>query len=376
MEKFKMSSEYELYHYGIPGMKWYIRRFQNPDGSLTELGKLRYRKVAKGTGDSVLLGKDYRRLTKEERKKAREERDKKNVSVQKRKLTIAKKDFEKQKQALENEKASLKKEKEDYENKNKNPESIKNKNIYEMDDSEIRRYIDRMNLEKTALNLKKEVENLNPKTVEEGKSFSKNLADDYIKPWLRKNGEYYLKKVAEAAIQKMIDGNKEPDKYEQAKKEADYYRNQNDIDRYKKEMEKRQSGDSDKYAEAKKEAEYTKNLKDIMANKKQYNRLAEELNDSDYLKDRIKDAIDDHSTDKNWRLDYDKKSDSIITKNGKSNSNNFSSKWFIDANSKPKLSSKQISKAKDLRSNGKTIEEIAKALGVSLETAQRYISGN
>ena len=34
-----------LYHYGIPGMKWGHRRFQNKDGSLTEAGKRRYAKA-------------------------------------------------------------------------------------------------------------------------------------------------------------------------------------------------------------------------------------------------------------------------------------------------------------------------------------------
>lgn len=33
--------EYELYHHGILGMHWGIRRYQNPDGSLTEAGRRR-----------------------------------------------------------------------------------------------------------------------------------------------------------------------------------------------------------------------------------------------------------------------------------------------------------------------------------------------
>lgn len=34
----------EIYHFGIEGMKWHKRRYQNEDGSLTPAGKIRYAK--------------------------------------------------------------------------------------------------------------------------------------------------------------------------------------------------------------------------------------------------------------------------------------------------------------------------------------------
>ena len=40
----KVIKEDELYHHGIKGQKWGVRRFQNPDGTLTAEGKKRYRK--------------------------------------------------------------------------------------------------------------------------------------------------------------------------------------------------------------------------------------------------------------------------------------------------------------------------------------------
>lgn len=49
-------NDFRLYHHGIKGQKWGIRRYQNPDGTLTEEGKRRYEKLRKNIGTSEKVG--------------------------------------------------------------------------------------------------------------------------------------------------------------------------------------------------------------------------------------------------------------------------------------------------------------------------------
>ena len=47
----------ELYHHGIKGQKWGVRRFENADGTLTEAGKQRYntKLYARGARVSAIM---------------------------------------------------------------------------------------------------------------------------------------------------------------------------------------------------------------------------------------------------------------------------------------------------------------------------------
>lgn len=51
----------EVFHSGIKGQKWGIRRFQNPDGSYTEEGKIRYGYKGRTNAVRKSLARGYRK---------------------------------------------------------------------------------------------------------------------------------------------------------------------------------------------------------------------------------------------------------------------------------------------------------------------------
>lgn len=131
--------KYELYHHGIKGMKWGVRRYQNKDGSLTAAG--RARNLVK---DTVQSFRDKRKAKREEEERVKAE------------------------------------------------EAKKNRSIKDLSDAELRERINRLNLERQAFDLERQISNLSPKEVDAGKNFLKTIGDKVLAPALMDAGKRVL----------------------------------------------------------------------------------------------------------------------------------------------------------------------------------------
>lgn len=183
----------ELYHHGILGQKWGIRRFQNEDGSLTAEGRRRYRKEI--IGDRIRYVK---RSFKERRAYDK-----------------------KVKQAAAAEKA-------------KRLRSPRNKDIKEMTNKQLQKYIERMKLEKDAIDIRNTVNQLDPKPLTRGEQFTKMMMDKVVVPTVQDAGKKFL----DAAVKNMFEQNKGPDKYSQAERDSKYWNNLKNIENSKADYNK------------------------------------------------------------------------------------------------------------------------------------------
>ena len=143
----------ELYHHGVKGQRWGIRRYQNRDGSLTAYGKKRY-------------AKELAKLEAEKKRVRQYEQTAKKMS----KLDDMRKDLDERKKAL---------------NPDDTPEPVKQqktqttpqkRKLSELSNEEIQAKIDRMNLENKYKELAQaRIDAVSKKEVSKGRKFAEEV---------------------------------------------------------------------------------------------------------------------------------------------------------------------------------------------------------
>lgn len=161
--------ENELMHWGIKGMKWGVRRYQNKDGSLTPAGKKRY-------------DKEMAKL-KEEEKIAK---NKLRTQAKLNKLDEKRKEIE----ALKSGKPIAKS------TKQPSKPSVK-----DMSDEELRQTVNRLLMEQ-------QYAKLNPQQVSAGQKFVKKVMNDVVAPAATEVGKNVLKDAMTKAVKNASDPSK------------------------------------------------------------------------------------------------------------------------------------------------------------------------
>lgn len=153
--------ENELIHWGIKGMKWGVRRYQNKDGSLTPAGKKRYDKEMAKLKEEEKIAKNK---LKTQAKLNKLDEKRKEVEALKRGKPIAK-------STKQHSKPSVK----------------------DMSDEELRQTVNRLLMEQ-------QYAKLNPQQVSAGQKFVKKVMNDVVAPAATEVGKNVLKDAMTKAV--------------------------------------------------------------------------------------------------------------------------------------------------------------------------------
>lgn len=242
-----------IIHWGIKGMKWGVRRYQNKDGSLTAAGK---KKLAKET---EAVKKEASTL--KNRKAVQDKLDK--LEAQKK----ANEELKKQLDGRSKKSSSTEKSQDSSETKNS---SIQKKSYKDMTDEELRNTVTRLQNEKLALDYERQINSMNASSQPSKKdSFASKFIRDAAVPALISSGKNLIGKWLDKKGASLL-GLDAKDSFDDVAKEAKYWLNKNLADKNKKEYEARNS--KKKSDEKTSEKDKNKNNENSQNNQKSQNK--------------------------------------------------------------------------------------------------------
>ena len=146
----------ELYHHGVKGQRWGVRRYQNKDGSLTSYGKKRY-------------AKELAKLEAEKKRVRQQEQTAKKM----KKLDDMRKDIDERKKALKTDDETPEPTKQ-----SKTQSTPQKRKLSELSNEEIQAKIDRMNLENKYKELAQaQIDAVSKKEVSKGRKFTEEVLE-------------------------------------------------------------------------------------------------------------------------------------------------------------------------------------------------------